>query len=497
MPITFGTDGWRGIVGDEFTFANIRRVTRAIAQFLKWPGRKKLDIYRDKVGASYNCPYREPGDGIVVGYDTRFMSKKFAEVAVQSFLANGIPVYLASSPCSSPAISTAITEMKAAGAIIITASHNSPDWNGIKFKPEYGGSGTPDIMCAIQERIPEEDPDPYPGTNNDVAVTEFAPADNYIQRVVSLVDLERIASARFKIISDPIYGANRGLLEHALRGMGTYVEEIRGEINPIFGGYQPEPIGRNLAPLVEKVLRSKADIGFAYDGDGDRIGAVDSRGRFLNAHEIFALILWHLVENRKWTGGVAKTFSTSRLIDVMAEKYGLSIYETPVGFKYIAHLMLEKDILVGGEESGGIGTKNHIPEKDAILNSLLLLEAMSYKNEGIGAILENLMRDHGFFHFHRSDIKITNYEKMEAIISKLLNSPPKKVEDLKVSDVRTLDGVKYILSDNSWLLFRPSGTEPLLRIYVEASSHEVARKVLKRGEELVNDQMKTKSSKKP
>jgi phosphomannomutase len=495
MPITFGTDGWRGIVGDEFTFANIRRVTCAIAKFLKWPGRKDLDIYREKKGASYSCPFREPGDGIVIGYDTRFMSKKFAEVAMEAFLANDIPVYITSSPCSSPAISTSIAELKTAGAIMITASHNSPEWNGIKFKPEYGGSGTPDIMCAIQERIPEADPVPF-SANNNHAIKEFAPHDNYTQRVVDLVDIERIASARFKIISDPIYGANRGLMEQALRGMGTYVEEIRGEINPIFGGYQPEPIGKNLAPLVEKVLRSKADIGFAYDGDGDRIGAVDSRGRFLNAHEIFALILWHLVENRKWSGGVSKTFSTSQIIDVMAKKYGLPVYETPVGFKYIAHLMLEKDILMGGEESGGIGIKNHIPEKDAILNSLLLLEAMAYKGEGIGAILESLMRNHGFFFFHRSDMKIP-CEKMETIISKLLNSPPKTIEDLKVSDVRTLDGVKYILSDSSWLLFRPSGTEPLLRIYVEARSHEVARKVLKKGEDLVMHHMKTRSSRKP
>lgn len=485
MAITFGTDGWRGIIADEFTFSNIRRVVHGIAGFLNWPGRKELDIYKEKRGASYSCPYRSPKDGIVIGYDTRFMSRKFAETAAQTFINNGIPVFLASSPSSSPSISAAIDETRSAGAIMITASHNSPEYNGIKFKPEYGGSGTPDIMHAIEERICAEDPGP--GNNIDIStgIREFSPHENYIKKVTDLVDLERIANSRFKIISDPIYGVNQGLMEKALKGVGTYVEEIRGEYNPIFGGYQPEPIGRNMAPLVEKVLRTKADIGFAFDGDGDRLGAVDSRGRFLNAHEIFALILWHLIENRKWSGGVAKTFSTSQIIDKMARSYNLTLYETPIGFKYIAHLMLERDILVGGEESGGIGIKNHIPEKDAILNALLLLEAMSYKNKGIGPVLEDLMREYGFFYFHRTDLHISNNEEMESIITRLLNSPPDKIIDLKISDVRTLDGVKYILNDDSWILFRPSGTEPVLRVYVEARSHELAGKILKNGEELI------------
>ncbi len=326
-----------------------------------------------------------------------------------------------------------------------------------------------------------------------MGVREFLPHDHYIQKVTEIVDLERIASSRFKIISDPIYGASKGILVQALKGIGTYVEEIRGEDNPIFGGYQPEPIGKNLAPLVEKVLRSKADIGFSFDGDGDRLGAVDSRGRFMNAHEIFALILWHLHENRKWTGGVTKTFSTSRIIDSMARQYGLPLYETPIGFKYIAHLMLEKDILIGGEESGGIGVKNHIPEKDAILNSLLLLEAMAYENNDIGSILENLMKTFGIFHFHRTDINIPDNEEKESILSGLLNSPPGKMADLDVIDVRTLDGVKYIFSDDSWILFRPSGTEPVLRMYVEARSHDVAGKLLKGGEELIKNALTGKA----
>jgi phosphomannomutase len=485
MGITFGTDGWRGIIGDEFTFSNIRRVVRGIAKFLKWSGRKKLDIYKVNEGASYSCPFRTPKDGVVIGYDTRFMSSRFAQVAAEEFLLNNIPVYLASEPCSSPSVSTAIRELKAAGAIMITASHNSPEYNGIKFKPEYGGPGTPEIMSAIEDRIDSDESRLAARNISDFTITRFIPHENYIKRVTEIVDLERIASSRFKIISDPIYGASKGILVQALKGIGTYVEEIRGEENPIFGGYQPEPIGKNLAPLVEKVLRSKADIGFSFDGDGDRLGAVDSRGRFMNAHEIFALILWHLYENRKWTGGVTKTFSTSRIIDIMAKKYGLPLYETPIGFKYIAHLMLEKDILVGGEESGGIGVKNHIPEKDAILNSLLLLEAMSYVGKDIGSILENLMRAHGFFYFHRTDINIPDNGEKESILSYLLNSPPRTMGDLEIADVRTLDGVKYMFSDDSWILFRPSGTEPLLRMYVEARSHENAGKILRGGEELI------------
>ncbi|MDQ7823549.1 MAG: phosphoglucomutase/phosphomannomutase family protein [Candidatus Eremiobacteraeota bacterium] len=487
MGITFGTDGWRGIVADDFTFENIRRVARAIARFLYWQGRKDLDIYKPKKGATYQCPYRHPREGIVVGYDTRFMSRTFAEVAAGEFIKAGIPVYLSSGPSSSPSISTSVDDLKACGAVIITASHNSPEYNGIKFKPEYGGSGTPEVTHAIEKRINGAEEFTLPEAEGEAAIKEFSPHERYTERVVSLIDLERIASSRFKIISDPIYGASRGLLEQALGGIGTYVEEIRGEINPIFGGYNPEPIGKNLAPLVERILRNKADIGFAYDGDGDRLGAVDSRGRFMNSHEVFALILWHLVENRKWSGGVARTFSTSHIIDVMAGRYGLPLYETPIGFKYIAHLMLEKDILLGGEESGGIGVKNHIPEKDAILISLLLLEAMAYKGEGIGSLLEQLMRDHGFFYFHRTDIRITNNDEKESIISRLLNSPPARFIDGKIEDIRTLDGIKYILPGNNWILFRPSGTEPVLRIYVEARSHELAQKILREGEELVQN----------
>ena len=490
MSIAFGTDGWRGIIGDEFTFANVRRVVRGISEFLKWPGRKELDIYKKKPKASYSCPYRSPQAGIVIGYDTRFMSRRFAEIAAEIFVSNNIPVYLSSTPSSSPSISIAIDELKTAGALIITGSHNPPEYNGIKFKAEYGGSGTPEIMQAIEERISMDDKPESHRSFAEMKITEFSPVEKYTTRVTGLVDMDRIASARLKIISDPIYGTNRGLLEKALKNIWNYVEEIRGESNPNFGGYKPEPIPIYLAPLVEKVLRSRADIGFAYDCDGDQIGAVDAMGRFLNANEIFALILWHLVENRGWTGAVAKTFSTSRLVDLMAAKYGLPIYETPVGFKYIAHLMLEKDILLGGEESGGIGIKNHIPERDAILNSLLLMEAMAYKSNGIGSILEELLREHGFLSFHRKDLQITNQDAMEELLSRLLNSPPTSLQGQKVKEVRTLDGVKYILTDGNWILFRPSGTEPVLRVYVEANSHELSGQLMKMGEELVNSREK-------
>lgn len=483
MQITFGTDGWRGIIAKDFTLDNLKIVARATANFLYWSGKKELEIYKDL--SIKNCQtYCPPQNGVVIGFDTRFMSDIFAKEIAQEIAKCGIPVYLSSSYTPSPALAYAVKSKNASIGIMVTGSHNPSYYSGIKYKAEYGGTATPEIISSIEKMLhsnekyyPDKSLTPCP-------IQDFSPTKPYIKNICDLVDMERIANSRFKIISDPIHGCAIGIMEQIFRQIGSYIEEIRNEENPNFGGYNPEPVGRNIAPLVRKVLRSKADIGFAFDGDADTIGVVDSLGSFVQPHEIFALVLWHLVENRKWTGGVATTFSTSRLTESLTNEYGLPIYETPVGFKHITELMLGNDILIGGEESGGIGIKNSIPDKNAALIALLVLEAMAYSGKGLDEIIYELSSRFGTFCFHRTDIKFETNEEKEKIINLMGEKTPSHFDGTKVTNKYTLDGIKYILEDKSWILCRPSGTEPIFRIYVESTSHQKANRILNECESL-------------
>ena len=477
MQITFGTDGWRGIIAKDFTLENLTKVTRATANFLYWPGKKNLKIYKTFSGNGQSI-YRGPENGVVIGFDTRFMSGIFAKEIAQEMAACGVPVYLSNSYTPSPALAYAVKEKNAAIGIMVTGSHNPSYYSGIKYKAEYGGTATPEIVSSIEKMIYSSEKYFPDKTDNPATIQEFSPTRPYLKNICDMVDMERIANARFKIISDPIYGCAIGIMERIFRQIGSYIEEIRSDGNPNFGGYNPEPVGRNIAPLVEKVLRSKADIGFAFDGDADTIGLVDSLGSFIQSHEIFALVLWHLVENRKWTGGVATTFSTSRLTESLTKQYEIPIYETPVGFKHITELMLTNDILIGGEESGGIGIKNNIPDKNAALVALLVLEAMAYSGKGIDEIIYDLSSRFGTFCFHRTDIKCETNEEKERIVNYMNARSPSHFDGTKVTDIFTLDGIKYILEDKSWILCRPSGTEPIYRIYVESTSHQKANRIL-------------------
>ncbi len=485
MNISFGTDGWRGIIAQDFTSDNLKKVIRAIANWLYWPGRGELDIYK-AVKENGKSILQDPGNGVVIGYDTRFMSSYFAKLAAEELISCGIPVYLSKTHTSSPALTHAVLEKQAAAGIIITASHNAPHYNGIKYKAEYGGAATSEMTWEIEKLLNTTERF-YPFTNGNLpTIQEFSPDKNYLKDICELVDMERIANSRFKIISDPLYGAAIGLMERIFKQIGSYIEEIRNEENPNFGGYDPEPIGKNIAPLVEKVLRSQADIGFSFDGDGDTLGIVDSLGSFIQPHEIFALVLWHLVENRKWTGGIATTFATSRLTKSMAEHYKLPLYETAVGFKHITNLMLINDILIGGEESGGIGIKNSIPDKNAPLIALMALEAMSYAGKGIDEIINELSYNFGTYYFHRTDICFETNEEKEEVMNRLCKKNIKSFDGTKIKDIFTLDGIKYILDDNSWILFRASGTESIFRIYVEATSHQKANRILAECEEITS-----------
>ncbi|MCL5773441.1 MAG: phosphoglucomutase/phosphomannomutase family protein, partial [Firmicutes bacterium] len=340
--ITFGTDGWRAVIAEDFTFANVRLVAQAISDYLLDPKRENLEIYHIKKKGSYSCQFRPASAGISIGYDTRFLSGDFALESAKVLSANGIPVFLSEEPSSTPSVSFSVKSGQRAGAVVITASHNPPRYNGIKFKPEYASSGLPDVMSLIEKKVQYL----LEGTGEiktglSAPIVKFSPKLEYLSQLAKLVDLKLIASKNFSIIADPMYGTTIGYLKSLIEGAGGKITEIRNQINPSFGGVNPEPIDKNLSPLIEAAKENKCDAGFAFDGDGDRIGAVDSNGRFLNSHYIFSLMLWHLVENKKWSGGVVKTFSTTQMVNILCEKYGLKLYETPIGFKYICQLMLE------------------------------------------------------------------------------------------------------------------------------------------------------------
>ena len=484
MRISFGTEGWRAIIGDVFTFDNIKKFAKAVANWLYWSERAKLDIYSKECTEGKSFKYTSPSAGVAIGYDTRFLSDKFAEVVADVISSCGIPVSLSSSFCSSPAVSNYVLKKKLSAGLIITASHNTYEYNGIKFKGEYGGSAISEIKWGIEKMIfskksyiPNDIPKAY--------IKRVSFDELYTEETVSFVDMERIANARFKIISDSIYGSASGLMRKFFHSVGVFIDEIRNNIDPLFGGYTPEPIVRNIGPLMKKILKNRADIGFAFDGDADTVGAVDSQGSFLQSYDIMSILLWHLVENRKLEGDVVSSFSSSQLLKQMANAYGLSYHETPVGFNHITNLMLRHNILIGGEESGGIGIKMGIPDKNGPLVALLLLEAMVYSNKSISEIKSDIVDRFGLYCLHRTDILFKNNDEKDEVISKFCTKMPSSFADEKIKDVYTLDGIKCILEDGSWILFRPSGTEPVFRIYAEASSHEKSYKMLNECESFI------------
>ncbi|HEX3032066.1 MAG TPA: phosphoglucomutase/phosphomannomutase family protein, partial [Bacillota bacterium] len=364
----------------------------------------------------------------------------------------------------------------------VTASHNPYKYNGIKYKAGFGGSALPEIISAIESRLgksrtksltPEQ-------ALSQRLIEYFDPEEAYVAQLRELVDLRKIAAAGQKIVIDPMHGAGAGYIRKLLSEAGLEIIEVRGKYDPLFGGVNPEPIAENLQALSREVVNQGALAGFATDGDADRVGAVDAHGEYVNSHIIYALLLRYLVTERKWTGGVVKTFSTSQMIDKLARKYGLKVFETPIGFKYICKLFLSEDILLGGEESGGLGFKNHIPERDGILASLLLMEMMATYNKPLHEIVEDLMQELGHHDYGRIDHHLSP-ELMGQTVPRLKANPPTTVAGIKVKEVLDLDGIKFVLEDGSWILFRESGTEPMLRIYAEAGSRSAVNKLLSEG----------------
>ena len=455
--ISFGTDGWRAIIAEDFTVPNVRLCAQGVASYLQAEGTANA--------------------GVVIGYDTRFGSHRFAVAAAEVLAANDVPVFLCSTYAPTPAVSYNLIAKKAAGAIVITASHNPAEWNGFKYKPDYGGSASPEVIDALEAHIgiaanASEVP---PRLEFDLArrrdrVQVFDPKPPYLAHLGGLVDLDRIRSSPLRIAADPMYGAGIGYLTELLGGGSLHVDQIHGEPNPSFPGFsRPEPISHNLGPLRDQVLRRQLAIGLATDGDADRVGGVDEKGRAFTPLEFFALLAHYLLEVRGERGALVKSVTSSSMIDRLGDVYEVPVHTTPVGFKYLGPMMMESDALIGGEESGGFGFRGHIPERDGILSSLYMLDGMVRTAEPASGLLKNLIDVVGPHQYDRLDLTFPAQER-SAILERAESARPESLAGTEVAESSRMDGYRYDLADGSWVLVRFSGTEPLLRVYAEATT---------------------------
>jgi len=473
--IRFGTDGWRAVIAEEFTFANVERVSQAYADYLS---RRILDS-QIEVGTK-----AEASRLVIVGYDRRFLSEKFAVRASEVLAGNNFRLALFDEAVPTPLVSWAVRESGARGGVMITASHNPAEFNGFKIKAPFGGSAPPEITKEVETLVDATQPRKASFDATELEAVLSSSIESYRHQVSSFVDLEMIRGINAQIIVDPMHGSGGNWVESFLSGGRLRVETIRSARDPLFGGISPEPIDRNLAPLKNRVSAKKALIGLATDGDADRVGACNELGETMTMHEVVPLLLLHLARRRHMTGGVVRTFSQSVLTKRIAAAHNLPLYETPIGFKYVADLMLRENILLGAEESGGIGVAGHIPERDGILNSLLLLEAVAMASKPPSEIVRDIHREFGEFYFGRRDLSL-EVERGQEFVRLLAAKPPSQIAGYDVSEVETLDGTKLLFKDESWLLFRQSGTEPALRIYAEATSIEKMNALLDEGRRAV------------
>ena len=481
MPIHFGTDGWRAVISDTFTFHNLRLVTQAIADAVASPGWNE--------GAPDK--YKPTSDAVVVGFDTRFLSDRYAQDVARVLAGNGYTVYLAQSHTPTPAISYAIRHLGARAGVMITASHNAPRYNGVKLKSSYGGSSLPEQARRVEIYLNDNEERARGPNQMDFEIAreaglikKFNPVPAYYDHLRTLIDFDTIGERRRHVVVDSMYGSGKGVIAGILQGTGCEVHEIRGDLNPGFGGVHPEPIAQHLGALVGAIAAGRGSFGVATDGDADRIGAMDERGQFVDPHKIMALALRHLVENRGLTGSVVRTVSTTRMLDRLCDRYGLDIHETPVGFNHIADYMLVEDVLIGGEESGGISFKGHIPEGDGILMGLLLIEIVAASGGTLADLVDQLLKDVGPAFYARTDLRLKRPVQKTAMTTRLAEEAPAVIGGETVVDVRTKDGAKYIMSDDSWLLIRPSGTEPVLRVYAEGRTEAMRDALLGYGEQV-------------
>jgi phosphomannomutase len=459
--IKFGTDGWRARIAEDFTFENVRLVTQALIEYLK--------------------DSRLAEKGVAVGYDNRFQSEHFARAAAEVCSGAGIETLLSDKAISSPVLSCAVKNLGLGIGIMLTASHNPPEWNGFKIKENFGGSAFPETTREVEIRLKDSLEINPSGVN----IKTFDPVPDYLSKIKTIIDLELLNSKKLKILVDPMHGSGAGYFAK----LGLPVIEIRSKRDPLFGGVNPEPLPVNLEESIsfakETSLKfcNELTACIVLDGDGDRLAAIDGSGQFINTHNVFALLLRHLSVHRKMSGDVVKTFNLSNLIDKICRKHQRRLIVTPIGFKHVAKLMLEQDILLGGEESGGMGIKGFIPERDGVLAGLMLLELMACEKNTLGQILREIMEEFGYYYYDRIDL---HTEKAQETVSALKAQPPRLFAGQEVSGVENLDGIKLNFADDGWILFRASGTEPLLRIYAEGRSPEGVKLLLGDGEKIIS-----------
>ncbi len=465
--IKFGTDGWRAIIGEDFIPENIIQVIQAFA-----------DIYP-------RLP--EAGKPVYIGYDRRSRSKESAELIAQVLIANGIETRLATQFCPTPCVSWHVKTEGGAAGIMVTASHNPPKWNGIKFKESYGGAASPAYTDPIEAKIKsnaEAGKKPMIAANlNSPLLKKFEPHAAYISHLKRFFDLKLIRDSKFKVLADPMYGAGSGFFQEFFEGDVT---EMHGEADPNFGGINPEPIVPHVNQAIEKMKNGGFDICVITDGDADRIGAIDEKGNYVTSHMIFSLILKHLVESRKWTGRVIKSITTTQMIDRLCRKYGLELTTTPVGFKHISPALNDPKVLMGGEESGGIGIPRHVCERDGLLCGVMLTELMAVRERSLSELIKEMQSDVGPTYYRRID-----YHFDQPTIAKARQNLKERTGSItelcgrKVKKLNLLDGYHFLMDDDSWLLMRPSGTEPLLRAYAEAQSPEDVEALLAEAKKII------------
>ncbi len=459
-PIEFGTDGWRAVIADEYTFANLERVAQATADWLH-------DDYGDT-------------PSVVLGHDTRFLGSEFAERAARVLADAGVEVTLADSVVSTPAVSWATQAAGHDAGVVITASHNPPAYNGYKIKAHFGGPAPPDMIASVEAAVPNtlsrggDLPSLGSFTDDGTIQTEDV-RGGYLDALRDALNIPAIQDADLTIAHDAMFGAAQGLVEALI---GDDVVSLHHDLNPGFHGVAPEPIADRLGDLSDTIANGDAEVGLANDGDGDRIGMVDENGDYVSSHRILALLVKYLYEERGLTGSIVKTFSTTHLLDKMGERYGLDVETTPIGFKHIAPKMAEGGVLVGGEESGGIAAAGHIPERDGVYIGLLIVEMMVERDMTLSGLVDELLEEFGPHYNYRDDIHIREDQKAD-VLDRLENQGGlDTVNGHTVEEVRTLDGFKHVTT-NGWLLIRPSGTEPVLRVYAEAESPEAAEALVK------------------
>jgi phosphomannomutase len=451
QSIKFGTDGWRAVIGDDYTFANIESVARATARYFR--------------------KHKKIRNGMVIGYDARFMSREFAEKSAEVIANEGITVKLADSIVTTPMIALLTKLENAAGGIVITASHNPAKWNGFKIKGDFGGPAHPEMIAAVERELAgvlRRKRFPHGKYTYDQLVKKgkivpIAMKQRYLNDIAGKIDLEKIRRSGIRVLYDAMYGAGQGVLGSVLPD----AQQIHGIFNPSFAGTNPEPLAQNLGELMQQVKAGRFDIGIATDGDADRIGAVDEQGDFVDSHRLFSLFLKYLVEQKGMTGEIVKSFSVTQMVDQQCKRYGLTMHETAIGFKHICRMMIERDVLIGGEESGGLGVKGHIPERDGIFLGLLLCEVMATRRKSLSALVRELMDEYGEHEFRRVDLHVS--EKEKASIMKKYRRGVKEIAGYPVIGRKDTDGHKFFV-DRGWVLVRASGTEPLIRFYAEGSS---------------------------